>query len=81
MLIDKDQLKFRKAKPEDLEEIVSLLADDFLGGKREKFQIPLPKDYTSAFEAVNQSPDNLLILVDHPQKSNWHYATYLHSWA
>jgi ribosomal protein S18 acetylase RimI-like enzyme len=68
MLINKDQLKFRKAKLKDLEGIISLLADDFLGGKREKFQIPLPKDYILAFEAINKSHDNLLIVVDHPQK-------------
>lgn len=68
MQINKAQLKFRKAELEDLEEIISLLADDFLGGKRECFQIPLPKDYVLAFETINKSSDNLLVVVDHPQR-------------
>jgi plasmid stabilization system protein ParE len=34
-------LKFRPAAREDLPEIVRMLADDFLGARREKYETPL----------------------------------------
>ena len=38
-------LTFRKAKEEDISNIVKLLADDDLGSKREYYKVPLPKSY------------------------------------
>jgi hypothetical protein len=36
-------LKFRQAGIDDLPEIVRMLADDFLGTTREKYENPLPE--------------------------------------
>ncbi|HQU86406.1 MAG TPA: hypothetical protein PKY59_24970, partial [Pyrinomonadaceae bacterium] len=41
-------LKFRQATVEDLPEIVRMLADDFLGAQREKYENPLPESYLKA---------------------------------
>ena len=38
-------LNIRKAKIEDLPQIVKLLADDPLGNQRERYQNPLPQQY------------------------------------
>ncbi len=44
------KLKFRQATREDLSEIVRMLADDFLGATRERYENPLPESYVKAFE-------------------------------
>jgi len=61
-------LNFRKAQKSDLEEIIRMLSDDFLGKEREDFKIPLPKHYIEAFDEINNDPNNLLIVADHPDK-------------
>ncbi len=39
------KLEFRQAQREDLAEIVRMLADDFLGATRERYENPLPESY------------------------------------
>ena len=57
-------LKFRQATREDLPEIVRMLADDFLGSRRERYENPLPESYTKAFEEIDADKNNELIVAD-----------------
>jgi len=57
-------MNFRKAKKEDLIEIVRMLADDELGKTREDFQDPLPEVYYKAFEKIKDDPNQELIVVE-----------------
>jgi ribosomal protein S18 acetylase RimI-like enzyme len=59
-----ENLTFRRATIDDLPKIVEMLADDFLGKQRERFQIPLPDDYVRAFEEINADENNDLIVVE-----------------
>jgi GNAT superfamily N-acetyltransferase len=56
-------LKFRQAKREDLPEIVRMLADDFLGATRERYENPLPESYLKAFEEIEADRNNELIVA------------------
>ena len=56
-------LKFRQATREDLPEIVRMLADDFLGAQRERYENPLPESYTKAFEEIQIDKNNELIVA------------------
>jgi GNAT superfamily N-acetyltransferase len=53
---------FRLARREDVPAIVHLLADDALAATRDRLADPLPADYAAAFEAVEASPDNEIIV-------------------
>ena len=57
-------LKFRQATRKDLPEIVQMLADDFLGTRRERYENPLPESYIKAFEEINADKNNELIVVE-----------------
>jgi ribosomal protein S18 acetylase RimI-like enzyme len=57
-------LKFREATVEDLPEIVRMLADDFLGATRERYENPLPESYVKAFEEIAADKNNELIVVE-----------------
>jgi GNAT superfamily N-acetyltransferase len=57
-------LKFRQAKLEDLPEIVRMLADDFLGATRERYETPLPESYVKAFEEIDADKNNELIVAE-----------------
>ena len=57
-------LKFRQAKREDLAEIVRMLADDFLGATRERYENPLPESYVKAFEEIDADKNNELIVAE-----------------
>ena len=58
-----EQLEFRAAQPLDLPILVSLLADDELGAKRERNVDPLPDSYRAAFAAIDSDPNNELIVA------------------
>lgn len=58
------ELKFRPATREDLSEIVRMLADDFLGSTRERYEIPLPDSYIKAFDEITADKNNELIVVE-----------------
>jgi ribosomal protein S18 acetylase RimI-like enzyme len=58
------ELEFREAVPGDLPKIVEMLADDFLGKQRERFENPLPDSYEKAFAEINADPNNELIVIE-----------------
>jgi GNAT superfamily N-acetyltransferase len=60
----KSKMKFRKATGKDVLAIVEMIADDELGKKREKFEIPLPVEYINAFEKINADENQELIIVE-----------------
>lgn len=57
-------LEFRQATREDLPEIVRMLADDFLGAQRERYENPLPESYTRAFDEIEGDKNNELIVAE-----------------
>lgn len=57
-------LKFRQATIEDLPAIVRMLADDFLGTTRERYENPLPESYIEAFEEIEADKNNELIVAE-----------------
>lgn len=57
-------LKFRQATQADLPEIVRMLADDFLGSTRERYENPLPESYLKAFEEIAADKNNELIVAE-----------------
>lgn len=56
-------LSFRKAMRADVPEIVRMLADDPLGSKRERYELPLAAGYLTAFEAIESDPNNELLVA------------------
>jgi len=54
---------FRPALRVDLPDIVRLLADDPLGSSREEYASPLPASYYAVFEAIDNDPNNELVVV------------------
>jgi ribosomal protein S18 acetylase RimI-like enzyme len=57
-------LEIRQARREDLPEIVRMLADDFLGATRERYENPLPASYVKAFEEIEADKNNELIVAE-----------------
>jgi len=55
---------FRRASVEDLTSIVRMLADDFLGTRRERSEDPLPESYLKAFHEIDADPNNELIVAE-----------------
>lgn len=54
----------RRATPDDLPAIVTLLADDAIGGTRENPGPPLDPRYADAFAAISRDPNQLLAVAD-----------------
>lgn len=63
-----DAFLIRRAERRDVSEIIRLLADDFLGSRRESYADPLPEVYYAAFDEINVSKDNLLIVAEENHK-------------
>ncbi|OUS15779.1 GNAT family N-acetyltransferase [Rhodospirillales bacterium 47_12_T64] len=61
-------IHYRHAKEEDLPAIISMLADDALGAKREDNSLPVNAKYIAAFEAINQDPNQYLAVVEQGNK-------------
>jgi GNAT superfamily N-acetyltransferase len=57
-------IEFRQALVDDLPAVVRMLAEDHLGGQRERFESPLPKSYISAFYEIDGDPNNELIVAE-----------------
>lgn len=55
---------FRKATKKDLLQIVKMIADDELGKTRENYQVPLPKEYLTAFENIEADQNQELIVLE-----------------
>jgi ribosomal protein S18 acetylase RimI-like enzyme len=54
----------RRARRDDVETIVKMLADDALGGARERLENPLPSSYFAAFERVAGDPNLALVVAE-----------------
>ncbi len=57
-------VSIRRARRQDVEAIVRMLADDPLGSGRERIEEPLPSCYFRAFEAVDQDPHIQLVVAE-----------------
>lgn len=54
---------FRRARAGDVPDIVRMLADDPLGATRERSESPLPESYARAFRAIDEDPNNELVVA------------------
>jgi len=54
----------RRARRDDVATIVKMLADDALGGPRERLEDPLPASYFAAFERVDRDPYLALVVAE-----------------
>ena len=54
----------RRARRDDVRHIVAMLADDPLGGPRERLDDPLPQAYFDAFERVAGEPNIQLVVAE-----------------
>jgi len=59
-----NEISFRRAVDSDLPGIIAMLADDELGLVREDTTIPLNAKYTRAFAAIEQDPNQILVVVE-----------------
>ncbi len=57
-------VSIRRARRQDVEAIVRMLADDPLGSGRERIEQPLPPCYFGAFETVDQDPHIQLVVAE-----------------
>jgi ribosomal protein S18 acetylase RimI-like enzyme len=57
-------VSIRRARREDVEAIVRMLADDPLGSGRERIESPLPRCYFEAFQAVDLDPRIQLVVAE-----------------
>jgi ribosomal protein S18 acetylase RimI-like enzyme len=63
--MSRESITIRRACRDDLGVIVAMLADDPLGGARERLEDPLPQTYFQAFEKVDRDPNiQLVVAVD-----------------
>lgn len=56
-------LEIRLATREDVPDVVRLLHEDTLGGRLERFQLPVPPSYFEAFQAIAADPNNELVVA------------------
>ena len=54
----------RRARREDVDSIIAMLADDRLGGARERLDDPLPQAYFDAFERVARDANIRLVVAE-----------------
>jgi ribosomal protein S18 acetylase RimI-like enzyme len=54
----------RRARRDDVTSIVKMLADDALGGPRERIEDPLPASYFAAFDRVAADPNITLVVAE-----------------
>ncbi len=57
-------IQFRLATKTDLPDIVRMLADDELGSQRERYELPIPQSYISAFDQLENNPYFELIVAE-----------------
>ena len=58
------EVTIRSARREDVGVIVAMLADDPLGGDRERIEDPLPQSYFAAFERLTGDPNIQLVVAE-----------------
>jgi len=57
-------MKIRKARTEDVVEIVRMISNDKLGALREDFRDPLPEKYYDAFKKINSDQNQELMVAE-----------------
>lgn len=57
-------ITIRRARREDVGPIIAMLADDRLGGPRERIEDPLPQCYVAAFERLSGDPNIQLVVAE-----------------
>lgn len=57
-------MQIRKAKKEDVSVIVQMIANDKLGKLREDYKLPLPEKYFTAFENIDNDPNQELVVIE-----------------
>jgi ribosomal protein S18 acetylase RimI-like enzyme len=57
-------ITIRRARREDVEIIVAMLADDPLGSGRERLEQPLPPSYFDAFETLDRDSNIQLVVAE-----------------
>jgi ribosomal protein S18 acetylase RimI-like enzyme len=57
-------ITIRRARRDDVDAIVGMLADDPLGSARERLEHPLPQSYFRAFEALDHDPNIQLVVAE-----------------
>lgn len=63
-MISVSPVTIRRARRDDLASIIAMLADDPLGGQRERIEDPLPQAYFDAFERVARDPNIQLVVAE-----------------
>ena len=58
------KVTIRRARRDDVSSIIAMLADDPLGGPRERLEDPLPQVYFEAFERVQRDPNIELVVAE-----------------
>lgn len=58
------KVTIRPTRREDVAIIVGMLADDPLGGGRERIEDPLPQSYYTAFETVSRDPNIQMVVAE-----------------
>ena len=58
------QVTIRRARRDDLGSIIAMLADDRLGGARERLEDPLPQVYFDAYERVARDANIQLVVAE-----------------
>ena len=58
------KVTIRRTRREDVGIIVAMLADDPLGGARERIEDPLPQSYYKAFETLERDPNIQLVVAE-----------------
>src|SRR5258705_10167707 len=58
------KVTLRRTRREDVGIIVAMLADDPLGGARERIEDPLPQCYFTAFAQLGRDPNILLVVAE-----------------
>lgn len=58
------KVTIRRARREDVGAIIAMLADDPLGGPRERIEDPLPEGYFTAFERIARDPNIQLVVAE-----------------
>jgi ribosomal protein S18 acetylase RimI-like enzyme len=60
----KPQIAIRAARVEDIGVIIAMLADDPLGGPRERIEDPVPQSYLAAFDRITHDPNIQLVVAE-----------------
>jgi len=57
-------ITIRRARRDDVDRIVAMLADDALGRARERIETPLPDSYFQAFARLDADPNITLVVAE-----------------